>query len=115
MGTESSCGSLTGLLWLTSISYSLQFLFLFQLLFVSEGAVYSQIMQGFTLPLSTLFWTLFEDKTYVRWYPHFSMQTLCIIIGLAIMVPAVACYDYYACTEDEMDTHEAYTELKEGD
>lgn len=74
---------------------------IFLLVKFSEGAIYLVVVQAMVTPLGALFWTFFRPVPTFHWDPHFlQLPTFFIMLGIAIMVPAVAMYNYFGVKEE---------------
>ena len=78
-------------MWSNSASFVSQFFLIGR----AQGAVYSVLVLALTLPIGTLFWTLFSDNGTLMWDPKFESQTLFSISGIFLLVPPIIMYDYF--------------------
>ena len=70
----------------------------------AAGAVFTVIIMALVTPLTTLFWNLFTTVPDFHWAPFFDQATVLVLLGLAMMMPAVILYTYFADPESEIET-----------
>ncbi|PIK54190.1 hypothetical protein BSL78_08920 [Apostichopus japonicus] len=99
-GMDEACHSAVGTSWLFIFGYCMANLMVFLLVKFSRGAVYLVVVQAMVTPLGAFYWTFFEPAPF-RWEPHIlQLSTFFIMLGIAIMVPAVAMYNYFGMKEE---------------
>lgn len=101
-GADQSCHSAVGASWIFILGYCSANLMIFLLVKYAEGAIYLVVVQAMVTPLGALFWTFFVPTPYFHWDPHFlQLSTFFIMLGILIMVPAVAMYNYFGMKEEK--------------
>ena len=95
---EPSCEYVVLTSWMYILGNCLNLLFQFLLTRHGEGSVYPTVVSAIGTPLSALFWTVFTLDPFYEWSPTFNETTLFIFGGLAIMIPAVVCYNIFSIT-----------------
>ncbi len=95
------CVHVTGRLWVTAIATSLVILTQLLVITSSDGAVYLSMLAVLTIPLGTLFWTLWKDTLTgtLIWYPDITVPSVFALIGMAIIIPAMILYEYLGVKE----------------
>lgn len=82
--------------WLMAVFYCSVTLLMALLVKFSEGAVYAVLVSSLCAPLGSVFWMLFklDHRSHFSWMPMFPPSAVYVVIGLFIVMPAIAVYNY---------------------
>ena len=95
------CSHVTGRLWIISLATSLVILTQLLVISSSDGAVYLSMLAVLTIPLGTLFWTLWKDTLSgsLVWNPDITVPSVFALVGMLILLPAMIIYEYLGMQE----------------
>ena len=68
----------------------------------SDSIIYLVLVQTLCTPLGALFWALFKSEPFIHWAPSFGAGTTYAVIGLGIMMPGVAAFNYYSFASNDL-------------
>ena len=98
-GADASCGQVPALGAIFILSYCFTNMFNYFMIRYSE-AVYSVVVLALATPVGTIFWMFFSPTPYIHWQPTFNTSSIFLVVGLLIMMPAVAAYTYLSIQEE---------------
>ena len=91
-----TCGNVTWRLWALNICGPAGLLTGILITCYGEGAIFTTLLIALTLPLGTIFWTLFTDTgASIIWDPKLTVESMFAFIGLLIILPPMVLYDYF--------------------